>query len=106
MNEETTLNKNEDQSNAKPFYKSYKFLVFVLVLLLYPYKTLEVPEWKVTFLDEMGKPVSGVRAYQHWKNYTFGTEFTEVRTTNAEGIVIFPEITFRMPFCSALFFQP
>lgn len=52
---------------------SYKFLILtlVLVILSFPYKTLEVPEWKVTVLDENGLPMNNIEITQNYKNYTF-----------------------------------
>ncbi len=53
------------------------------------------PEWKVQFVDESGKPLSGLHVNQKWKDYTY--EFwrpgmhSEILISDQNGDVIFPE---------------
>src|SRR5215469_3601311 len=60
-------------------------------LWLFPVSLLAAPEWKVTVVDENGKPVQGMTVREIWQNYSVEVEGHEMdRQTDANGQVSFP----------------
>ena len=71
-------------------------LVLVLVLLIYPFQTITVPEWSFRVVDDSDVPVSGINVTEHWQHYLIENEGHEdLKTTDAAGAVSFPERTVR-----------
>jgi len=72
-------------------------LIFVVVLI-YPYKTVIAPVWKIRVVDKNGKPVKGEFVQEAWKHYSLDldpSENSEGRWSDEDGYVIFPERTIR-----------
>jgi hypothetical protein len=69
----------------------------LLAVLLFPYRTTCVPEWKVRVIDEKGAPIARIWVNQSWENYSLrpGKVYSETRYTDTDGWVDFPERTMR-----------
>lgn len=75
-------------------------LLVGLVVLLFPFSTVNIPEWQVKLVDGNGNPVGNVLVEQEWSHYAFlGSEY-ETLTADANGNITFPERRF---FCPLLF---
>jgi hypothetical protein len=76
--------------------RRYTILLLSAVVLLTPYSTTVVPEWKVRVLGPDGKPAAGVLVRQAWKNYSLeldvGENFDE-RLSDENGYAVFPRKT-------------
>jgi hypothetical protein len=71
-------------------------LAVMLVLLLYPFESTVVPEWRARVVDEAGKPLTGVIVSEHWQPYSIETECHEAEThSDDNGYVVFPRIAIR-----------
>jgi len=71
-------------------------ILLSLIILLVPFSTTVVPEWKVRVLNSQGKPVSGVRVRQTWKHYSLDLEPAtnqEQEWSDETGYVVFPKRT-------------
>lgn len=71
-------------------------VISILALLagLYPYNSIVVPTWKLRIVDENGRPYANLAVTQAWKNYSLEIEadqHLDIRSTNADGYVEFPE---------------
>ena len=65
--------------------------VLLAALLLYPFETTVVPEWRARVVDEAGNPLTGVIVTEHWQHYSIETEGHESEThTDNSGYVVFP----------------
>jgi len=65
-----------------------------LMLLIIPFPTTAVPEWRVRVIDPEGEPVAGVWVRQAWKHYSLqleGGENFDERWSDKNGYVVFPE---------------
>jgi hypothetical protein len=72
------------------------FLLLLLILLVFPYKTIIVPPWTLRVVDESGAAVRGINVTEHWQHYLLESSGHEdVRQTGADGHVSFPERTIR-----------
>jgi hypothetical protein len=71
-------------------------LSVIALILLIPFPTTAVPEWKVRVIGPDGSPVSGVWVRQAWKHYSLeldaGENFDE-RWSDGNGHVVFPRKT-------------
>ena len=66
-------------------------------VLLYPYETSGVPEWRIQVLDSTGKPMVGVPVNEGWLDpIDEGNASGDQEETDATGTVIF-----RSVFCTA-----
>jgi len=66
------------------------------LLLLFPFKTTVVPEWRVRIVDEVGNPLRTTRVREVWKHYTIeSASHQEDLITDADGYVTFPMRTVR-----------
>jgi hypothetical protein len=71
-------------------------LLFLLVLLLYPFQSTIVPRWRLRVVEESGVSVPGINVTEHWQHYWLEGEGHEERLkTDANGMVEFPERTIR-----------
>jgi hypothetical protein len=72
------------------------FFGCVMVLLI-PFPTTVVPEWRLRLVDEQGKPRAGVQVTQVWKHYSLEwggcCDNEEERWTDGNGFVVFPRRT-------------
>jgi hypothetical protein len=74
------------------------FIAGLLALLVYPFETTVVPDWKIRIVDEASKPVTSVVVREQWRNHS--VEFSgqnEDRMTDNDGYVSFPRRTVRAP---------
>jgi hypothetical protein len=76
-------------------------VVFLALVLIYPIRVREIPEWKLTAVDKDGKPVAGVEVIQDWSFFSFIGESREVRVTDEFGVVVFPRREFDSPLLLA-----
>jgi hypothetical protein len=59
--------------------------------LWYPYKSGNVPEWRLQVIDEGGQAVVGAQVNQEWVDpIDDGMVSVDSRTTDARGLVLFP----------------
>jgi hypothetical protein len=83
-----------------------KILVGVLVVcgaMFVPFwKVVVVPEWPITVVDESGESKPGIEVRQYWNHYSFdGSGISgfyggqETGTSDANGVIVFPERSFR-----------
>lgn len=67
---------------------------FALLLLL-PVRTVTVPQWRLQFVDARGQPLAGLEVHQSWKDFSVDGQGNDPEgdnaTTDAKGIVVFPE---------------
>jgi hypothetical protein len=60
-------------------------------VLWYPYRSGDVPEWKIQIVDTDGHPVAGIRANQEWLDpIEDGKTMVDTQQANAQGFVVFP----------------
>ncbi|MGH9969635.1 MAG: hypothetical protein ACREBG_17825 [Pyrinomonadaceae bacterium] len=78
-------------------------LLLLLLVLLYPFKTVIVPEWNVRVVDDGGAPVRQIRVTEHWQDYLLeAAGHEDARTTNEDGRVGFPPRSIRAGLVSRL----
>lgn len=71
-------------------------LLFLLLVLVYPFKTTIVPEWGLKVVDEEGAPVPDVNVTEHWQHYLFeSASHEDVQRAGANGLVKFPARSIR-----------
>ena len=64
---------------------------------------LVVPRWQLQVADSSGMRVGNIKVTEHWQHYLVETEgHEEMRQTDANGQVDFPERTVRASFTSRL----
>ena len=78
-------------------------VLLVCVAIFVPFwKVVVVPEWSITVVDDSGQSKEGIKVRQYWNHYSFdgsgiggfyGGEDT--RTSDANGVIVFPERSFR-----------
>ena len=71
-------------------------LGILVLLLIFPFKTVVVPSWPVRVVDETGRPIPGIYVTEHWQHYMlddYGQE--EMRSTDSYGAVEFSERSIR-----------
>ena len=74
------------------------FIVGISGLLVYPYETTVVPDWRVRVVDENGNPVSGVTVTEYWRHMSFESDDHHAEAiTDYSGYVSFPGRTTRAP---------
>lgn len=69
----------------------------ILAVLLIPYPTTSIPEWRVQVVDENGNPLANTEVIQEWSNGLILGKSIEKRVSNEEGFVIFPTRKFLCP---------
>jgi hypothetical protein len=71
-------------------------LLIVLLVLIYPFKTVVVPAWRLLVVDEAQRPVTGINVTEHWQHYLLEDEGHEILQRSDEfGEVTFPERSIR-----------
>ena len=69
-------------------------LLLLAVVMLMPYQTTVVPEWRIRVVDRDGAPVVGEPVREIWQHYSLeGDGHEEERLTDENGYVVFPERT-------------
>lgn len=85
-------------------------LVAALILLtasLIPIQRAPVPEWRIQIVNEAGSPVPHVDVHEEWMD--FGREshtMVDVRSSDANGWVVFPARTSRASILYKLLIHP
>lgn len=70
------------------------FAAVVLALLLYPWETTIVPEWKLQVRDESAKPVPGVLVSEWWGDSSIeSAQHCEDQLSDSNGYLSFPART-------------
>ena len=78
--------------------------VLILVVVLYPFETTNVPQWSLRIVDDAGAPVREINVTEHWQNYLLESEGHEkAQTTNQDGLVSFDGRTIRASVARRLF---
>jgi hypothetical protein len=78
----------------KPVLVLSIILAVMVTLLLYPFESTVVPQWRVRVLDEAGNSVRGVRLSESWSDDSVEShDHTEHLSTDADGYVTFPRRT-------------
>jgi hypothetical protein len=78
----------------KPVLVLSIILAVMVALLLYPFESTVVPQWRLRCLDQAGNSVRGVRLRESWSDYSVEShEHTEDLSTDADGYVTFPRRT-------------
>ena len=68
----------------------------VTLLLVYPMKVTVMPAYRVTIIDQFGKPMAGAGVSElWWQTSAERRQHLEQAQTNAEGKAAFPERTLR-----------
>ena len=74
--------------------------VFALffVIVLYPWKTTVVPEWRVKIIEQSGAPVRDTAVREVWHHSSLeSASHQEELITDKDGYVTFPRRTIRVP---------
>ena len=75
-----------------------------LIAALIPYPMATVPEWRVQYVDNKGRPVAGLPVEQTWQNYSVeSTANLMTLRTDAQGYVVFPAHSTWSPLLLRLF---
>lgn len=91
------------QLRRKPLTIAVVVVASLALILLYPFKTTVVPEWRIRIVDDSGKPVSNISVREQWRHHTIETNgHNESRTTDGEGNVSFPRRAIRASFLHRL----
>ena len=54
--------------------------------------TVTVPTWSIQFVDQLNRPLVGLKVEQSWQNYSLENEWhSALETTDERGIATFPE---------------
>lgn len=70
---------------------TFVMLATAMCLSLIQRETLAVPPWTVQFVDQSGKPFSGLPIEQSWQDYSFESDaHTAEALTNDVGVVEWP----------------
>ena len=70
--------------------RKYIVLILCAVILLAPFPTTVVPEWKLRVIDQNGKPFVGERVQEYWQHYSLESQgHQEQRLTDENGNVVF-----------------
>lgn len=70
--------------------------ILLLLILIFPFKTIIVPTWTLKIVDESGTAVRGINVTEHWQHYLVESSGHEdLRQTGADGSVSFPERSIR-----------
>ncbi len=78
--------------------RKYIALLLCGVILLVPFPTTVVPEWKITVLDQTGKPFANWEVREYWQHYSLESDgHQDNRLTDENGYVVFPERTIWSP---------
>ena len=72
-------------------------ILLVLIPSFIPYKTVSVPEWKIKVLKRDGQLAPQTEVSQSWWDYGVLDKKEEIRISDNEGNVIFPQRTFFSP---------
>ena len=66
----------------------------MVTLLLFPFESIVVPEWRLRVLNEAGSPVRGLRLSESWSDYSVEShDHSDDQSTDVDGYVTFPRRT-------------
>jgi len=78
-------------------------LLFLLLVLVFPFQSTIVPRWRLHVVDETGTQIAGINVTEHWQHYLLESEgHEEMVKTDGSGMVDFPERTIRASVASRL----
>lgn len=67
------------------------FLLLLLVVFVYPFKTTIVPEWNLKVVDDSGVALGEINVTEHWQHYLLeSAAHEESQRTSQDGFVSFP----------------
>jgi hypothetical protein len=76
----------------------------LLVLVLVPFPTTTVPEWRIQYVDAKGQPLAGLSVQQTWQNYSIESGANYMRLqTDMQGYATFPKHTAWAPMLMRIF---
>ena len=68
----------------------------IAIVVLYPFETTVVPEWRARIVDEAGAPLRNTGIREVWQHYSIESEDHEQDLlTDNDGYVTFPKRTIR-----------
>jgi len=74
----------------------FGFFLIIIFISTIPYRTTVVPEWEISVVDKTGKPLENINVRQYWQHCSLEEDgHEEIRTTNQDGKVLFPQRTIR-----------
>ena len=89
------LEKKNSTSRVKTELRGL-LLIFIGVIMIFPFESPVVPAWKIQVVDEAGHPIGGIGVRQSWNNYSVGhIGQSEDSVTDDNGYVTFPARTIR-----------
>ena len=66
-------------------------ILFLILILLLPFPTTVVPEWRLRVIDYNDQPFVGEEVMEIWQHYSLESDgHSEVRRTDESGYVVFP----------------
>lgn len=72
--------------------RRYTAILLFAVVMLIPYPTTAVPEWKIRVVNQNGSPEPGAYVYEFWEhNYLWSGLNWEDSRTDGAGYAVFPE---------------
>jgi len=78
-------------------------LLFLLLVLIFPFQSTIVPRWRLHVVDETGTQIAGINVTEHWQHYLLESEgHEELRRTDESGVADFPARTIRAGIASRL----
>jgi hypothetical protein len=89
----------DNYSEIIPRRRSRNFIIIGVIafVLLFPYKTTIVPEWKLRAVNKNGEPLPHTGFRQSWDNYSYDIHGMEFREGDDNGYVVLPERAFYAP---------
>ncbi len=80
-----------EPGGRKRFYSALAIIVTILILVLLPYPSTVVPQWKIIVTDLSGQLIPNAHVRQTWQHYGLEQEdHEEDRRTEHDGSVTFP----------------
>ena len=72
--------------------RRYTVSLILALILLVPFPTTVVPEWRLRVIDQNGQPFVGEEVREYWQHYSLESDgHREERRTDENGYVVFPE---------------
>lgn len=89
----------DNYNKRLPSWMSRRWLIGIAIalILLVPYKTTIVPEWKIRAVDKQGKPIPHAGFRQSWYNYSYDISGGDFINGDEKGYVVLPERSFYAP---------
>ncbi len=88
---------NYSETNSRRRSRNFIIIGVIALVLLFPYKTTIVPEWKLRAINKNGKPLPYAGFRQSWDNDSYDIHGMEFREGDDNGYVTLPERAFYAP---------